>query len=57
MLLALLFLVVKVIRLGPTLPAFLSENVIKVLVEKFDIKPTGAVKDDIEAMMAGNPAK
>ncbi len=51
-LLALLSLGVKGIRLGPTLPAFLSENVTKVLVEKFDIKPTGAVKDDIEAMVA-----
>lgn len=53
-LLALLFLGVKKIRLGPTLPAFLSPNVAKVLVEKFDIKPTGDVKADIEAMMAGN---
>jgi hydroxylamine reductase len=53
-LLALLFLGVKKIRLGPTLPAFLSPNVAKVLVEKFDIKPTGEVKADIDAMMAGN---
>ena len=52
-LLALLFLGVKGIRLGPTLPAFLSPNVVKVLVENFDIKPTGEVKADIEAMMAG----
>ena len=52
-LLALLFLGVKGIRLGPTLPAFLSPNVAKVLVEKFDIKPTGAVEEDIAAMMAG----
>jgi hydroxylamine reductase len=52
-LLALLFLGVKGIRLGPTLPAFLSPNVAKVLVEKFDIKPIGNVKDDITAMMAG----
>jgi hydroxylamine reductase len=53
-LLALLALGVKCIRLGPTLPAFLSPNVAKVLVEKFDIKPTGEVKADIEKMMAGN---
>ena len=53
-LLALLFLGVKGIRLGPTLPAFVSSNVLKVLVEKFDIKPIGEVKDDIDAMMAGN---
>ena len=52
-LLALLHLGVKGIRLGPTLPAFVSPNVLKVLVENFDIKPTGEVKDDIEAMMAG----
>jgi hydroxylamine reductase len=52
-LLALLFLDVKGIRLGPTLPAFLSPNVAKVLVEKFNIKPIGTVQDDIDAMMAG----
>jgi hydroxylamine reductase len=52
-LLALLFLGVKGMRLGPTLPGFLSPNVAKVLVEKFDIKPIGTVKDDIAAMMAG----
>ncbi|MBE9547752.1 MAG: hydroxylamine reductase [Proteobacteria bacterium] len=52
-LLALLFLGVKGIRLGPTLPAFLSPNVVKVLVENFDIKPIGEVKTDVEAMMAG----
>ncbi len=52
-LLALLFLGVKGIRLGPTLPAFLSPNVAKVLVENFDIKPIGTVEEDIEAMMAG----
>ncbi|MCP5103183.1 MAG: hydroxylamine reductase [bacterium] len=53
-LLALLYLGVKGIRLGPTLPAFLSPNVVKVLVDKFDIKPTGTVEEDIKAMMAGN---
>jgi len=52
-LLALLHLGVKGIRLGPTLPAFVSPNVLKVLVENFDIKPTGEVKADVEAMMAG----
>ncbi len=52
-LLALLFLGVKGIRLGPTLPAFLSPNVAKVLVEKFDIKPIDTVEADIEAMMSG----
>jgi hydroxylamine reductase len=52
-LLALLALGVKGIRLGPTLPAFLSPAVLDVLVDKFDIKPTGDVEADIEAMMAG----
>jgi len=52
-LLALLFLGVKGIRLGPTLPAFLSPTVVNVLVEKFDIKPIGTVQEDIESMLAG----
>jgi hydroxylamine reductase len=53
-LLALLGLGVKHIRLGPTLPAFLSPNVAKVLVENFDIKPIGDVATDVAAIMAGN---
>ena len=53
-LLALLHLGVKNIRLGPTLPAFLSENVIKVLVENFNIMPIESVSGDIENMMMGN---
>ncbi len=52
-LLALLSLGVKGIRLGPTLPAFLSPNVAKVLVDNFDIKATGEVQADIDAMMQG----
>ncbi len=52
-LLGLLALGVKGIRLGPTLPAFLSPNVAKVLVENFDIKPIGDVKSDVEAIMLG----
>ncbi len=52
-LLALLFLGVKGIRLGPTLPGFLSPNVAKVVIEKFDLTPIGTVQDDIAAMMAG----
>jgi len=53
-LLALLSLGVKGMRLGPTLPAFLSPNVAQVLVDKFDIKPIGVVEDDIAAMMQGS---
>ncbi|MBF0485604.1 MAG: hydroxylamine reductase [Candidatus Omnitrophica bacterium] len=52
-LLALLYLGVKNIRLGPTLPAFLSPNVAKVLVEKFNIKPTATAAADVSAIMAG----
>ncbi|MEJ2024574.1 MAG: hydroxylamine reductase, partial [Deltaproteobacteria bacterium] len=44
-LLALLYLGVKGMRLGPTLPGFVSPNVLKVLVDKFDIKPTGSVEE------------
>jgi hydroxylamine reductase len=53
-LLALLSLGVKGIRLGPTLPGFLSPNVAKVLVDNFNIKPIGTVQEDVAAMMAGN---
>ena len=53
-LMALLHLGVKGIRLGPTLPGFLSPGVAKVLVDTFDIKPIGNAEADIEAMMAGH---
>ncbi|MBN2538603.1 MAG: hydroxylamine reductase [Deltaproteobacteria bacterium] len=52
-LLALLSLGVKGIRLGPTLPAFLSPNVLSVLVDKFDIKSIRDVQADVEAMIKG----
>ena len=52
-LLALLFLGVKNIHLGPTLPAFLSPNVAKVLVEKFNISGITGVEEDIK-MFLGN---
>jgi hydroxylamine reductase len=52
-LLALLHLGVKGIRLGPTIPAFLSPNVVKVLVDKFNIKPIGPVEEDIVAINQG----
>ena len=50
-LLALLYLGVKNIHLGPTLPGFLSPNVAKVLVEKFGIAGIGQVEDDIKLFM------
>ena len=49
-LLALLHLGVKNIHLGPTLPAFLSPNVVKVLVENFGIAGIGTVDEDIKAL-------
>ena len=51
-LLALLSLGVKNIHLGPTLPAFLSPNVAKLLVENFQITGITTVEDDIKALMA-----
>lgn len=51
-LLALLHLGVKNIHLGPTLPAFLSENVAKVLVENFGIAPIGSVEEDLKMFLA-----
>ena len=47
-LLSLMYLGVKNIHLGPTLPAFLSPNVSKVLVESFGIAGIGTVEDDLE---------
>jgi hydroxylamine reductase len=51
-LLALLYLGVKNIHLGPTLPAFLSPNVANVLVNTFGITGIGSVEDDIKLFMA-----
>ena len=51
-LLALLYLGVKNIHHGPTLPGFLSPNVAKVLVETFGIAGIGTVDDDIKLFMA-----
>ena len=47
-LLSLLYLGVKNIHLGPTLPAFLSPNIAKVLVDNFGISGIGTVEEDIE---------
>ena len=47
-LLALLYLGIKNIHLGPTLPAFLSPNVAKVLVENFGIAGIGTVEEDMK---------
>ena len=50
-LLALLYLGVKNIHLGPTLPAFLSPTVVNVLVEKFNISPIATVEEDMETLI------
>jgi len=50
-LLSLLALGIKNIHLGPTLPAYLSPNVVNFLVENFDLKPTGNAKDDIQNIL------
>lgn len=55
-LLSLLYLGVKEIHLGPTLPAFLSPNVAKVLVENFGIGGISTVEEDME-MFFGEEAK
>ena len=53
-LLALLYLGVKNIHLGPTLPAFLSPNVAKVLVENFGIAGIGTVEEDMALFFGGH---
>ncbi|MBM6919395.1 hydroxylamine reductase [Intestinimonas butyriciproducens] len=53
-LLALLSLGVKNIHLGPTLPAFLSPNVAKVLVENFGISGIGTVEEDLALFFGEN---
>jgi len=53
-LLTLLHLGIKNIRLGPSLPAFVTPAVLKVLVEKFAIKPITTVEADLKASLTGN---
>ena len=50
-LLALLHLGIKGIRLGPSLPAFLTPNVLDTLVKNFDIKPIGTADEDLKAIL------
>ncbi|MCK5077976.1 MAG: hydroxylamine reductase, partial [Calditrichia bacterium] len=51
-LLALLYLGVKGIKLGPTLPAFITPGILKVLVDTFNISPITDVKKDLAEMVA-----
>lgn len=50
-LLTMLHLGIRRIHLGPTLPQFLTPEVLGVLVEKFDIRPTGDAQEDLERML------
>jgi hydroxylamine reductase len=50
-LLSLLYLGVKDIRLGPSLPAFITPNVLKVLVDNFNIMPIKTVDEDLKAIL------
>jgi len=51
-LLTLLYLGVKNIRIGPSLPAFITPDVLGILVEKFGIKPITTPKEDLAAILA-----
>lgn len=51
-LLSLLYLGVRNIRLGPSLPAFITPNVLKVLVEKFNIMPIKTAREDLRSILA-----
>jgi hydroxylamine reductase len=55
-LLTLLALGIRNIRLGPTLPAFLTPNLIQVLVEQFGLQPITTAQADIEASLARKAA-
>ena len=50
-LLTLLYLGIRNIRLGPTLPAFVSENVLNYLVENYHIAPTTTPEEDLKALL------
>jgi len=50
-LLTLLHLGIRNIRLGPTLPAFISSNVLNFLVEKFNIAPITTAEEDLKAIL------
>ncbi len=50
-LLTLLYLGIKDIRLGPSLPAFVSPNVLNVLVDKFNIMPINTPEEDLQAIL------
>ncbi len=50
-LLTLLSLEIKDIRIGPTLPAFITPNILQVLVDKFGLKPISTAEEDLKAIL------
>ena len=50
-LLSLLYLGIKDMRIGPSLPAFITPNILKVLVDKFNIMPIKTPDEDLKAIM------
>ena len=50
-LLSLLYLGISDVLIGPSLPAFITPNILKVLVEKFNIMPTITADEDLKAIM------
>ena len=50
-LLTLLYLGIKEIRIGPSLPAFLSPKVLQVLVNNFALKPITTPEEDLKAIL------
>ncbi|MCK4680683.1 hydroxylamine reductase, partial [bacterium] len=55
-LLTLLNLGVKSIRLGPTLPAFVTPAVLQILVDNYDIKPIGTAQEDLDEILQAQAA-
>ena len=53
-LLTLLYLGIKNIRLGPSLPAFITPNVLKILVEKFNIMPIKTPEEDLNSILSSS---
>jgi hydroxylamine reductase len=51
-LLSLLYLGIKDIRIGPSLPAFITPNILKVLVDKFNIMPIKSADEDLKAILS-----
>ncbi len=56
-LLSLLYLGIRNIRLGPSLPAFVTPAVLQVLVDKFAIRPIGTAEEDLAAILGTAPSR